>query len=83
MPFADLNGTESLDCAESTGVPAGHIEETALLVGKQRRDRQTRLLFCSNGEFHDVLGCLFNFETSHNNTLHLNLISSCQSDPGI
>ncbi|WP_168006553.1 hypothetical protein [Alkalicoccus luteus] len=45
MPFADLNGTGSSDCAYSTGVPAGHIKETALLLGEQRDDRQTRLLF--------------------------------------
>ncbi|WP_168004741.1 hypothetical protein [Alkalicoccus luteus] len=45
MPFADLNGTESSGCAASTGVPAGHIGETALLRGKQRHNRQTRLLF--------------------------------------
>ncbi|NJP38723.1 hypothetical protein HCN83_14235 [Bacillus luteus] len=36
MPFADLNGTGSSDCAASTGVSAGHIGETALLLGEQR-----------------------------------------------
>ncbi|WP_168005245.1 hypothetical protein [Alkalicoccus luteus] len=45
MPFADLNGTESSGCAASTGISAGHIGETALLRGKQRHNRQTRLLF--------------------------------------
>ncbi|WP_168009792.1 hypothetical protein [Alkalicoccus luteus] len=45
MPFSDLNGKESSGCAASTGVSAGHIGETALLRGKQRHNRQTRLLF--------------------------------------
>ncbi|WP_168004821.1 hypothetical protein [Alkalicoccus luteus] len=45
MPFADLNGTGSSDCADPTGVPAGHIGETALIHGEQRHDRQVRPLF--------------------------------------
>ncbi|WP_168007728.1 hypothetical protein [Alkalicoccus luteus] len=40
MPFADLNGTESSDCAASTGVSAGHIGKTAWLFGEQRHDRR-------------------------------------------
>ncbi|WP_168005453.1 hypothetical protein [Alkalicoccus luteus] len=45
MPFADLNGSESSCCADSTGVSAGHIGKTALLLRKHRHDRQTRRLF--------------------------------------
>ncbi len=34
--------------------------------------------FCFSGEFHDVMGSLFNIETSRNDTFHLHLKSSCQ-----
>ncbi|WP_168007750.1 hypothetical protein [Alkalicoccus luteus] len=64
MPFVDLNGTESSDCADSTGVPAGHIGETALLVGEQRHNRQTRLFFYVYHKFDEGLASLFNIETS-------------------
>ncbi|WP_168008407.1 hypothetical protein [Alkalicoccus luteus] len=54
----------SSDCADSTGVPAGHIGETALLVGEQRHNRQTRLFFYVYHEFDEGLASLFNIETS-------------------
>ncbi|WP_168005267.1 hypothetical protein [Alkalicoccus luteus] len=98
MPFADLNGTASSDCADPTGVPAGHIGETALLVGEQRHNRQTRLFFYVYHEFDEGLASLFNIETSHREgsicveadraglTTHMNRTASCRrrrnSTPG-
>jgi hypothetical protein len=55
----------SSDCADSTGVSAGRMGETALLFGEQCHDRQTRLFFYFNNAFWDVLAPLFNIETSH------------------
>ncbi len=44
---------------------AGHIGKTALFVGEQRHDRQTRLLFFIYREYDEVRSPRFNIETSH------------------
>ncbi|WP_168009206.1 hypothetical protein [Alkalicoccus luteus] len=45
MPFADLNGTESSGCADSTGVPAGHEGEMDLFDGEKTSRSLTLGLF--------------------------------------
>ncbi|WP_444684013.1 hypothetical protein [Alkalicoccus luteus] len=45
MPFADLNGTGSSGCANSTDVPAGHKGEINLFDEEKRSNRWTLRLF--------------------------------------